>query len=81
MTLREQILKELRIQDSIMQKEIKDYESKMDAESFAMNSINGGPLAGTARSACQARLDKYRNEKNRLTNENQWVSEMLAKYK
>ena len=81
MTLKEQILEELREQDAIAQAAIKECDDQIRAESFAMSTVSGGALAGTARSACQARIDAAVSRQNRIKSGNAWVSEMLSKYR
>ena len=80
MTLKEKILSELREQDKIAKSEIEDLEATIRAEAFAMSTITGGALSGTARSACQSRMDAASSAKARVKAENAWVSEMLEKY-
>jgi hypothetical protein len=81
MTLREQLLSELRQQNEIAQQEIKDLESTISAEAFAMSTVTGGALAGAARSACQNRMQVASAKKDRVKQQNAWISEMLSKYK
>ena len=81
MTLREQILFELRQQNDEVQKEIKKLEADISAEAFAMSTVTGGALAGAARNACQNRMQAASAKKNRVEQQNAWISEMLSKYK
>lgn len=81
MTLREQLLSELRRQNEADQKEIKKIEEDISAEAFAMSTITGGLFAGTAKSACQSRMQAASAKKERAKKQNAWVSEMLSKYK
>lgn len=81
MTLREQILMELNEQNSIAQAEIKKCEDDISTQTFLMSTVNGGALAGAARSACEARKQAAADKKSRIATENVWVSEMLSKYK
>ena len=81
MTLREQLLSELRQQNDIAKAEIKKLEEDISAEAFAMSTVTGGPMAGAARSACQNRMQVASSKKDRIKRDNMWVSEMLSKYK
>ena len=81
MTLKEQLLSELRQQNEIAQKEIKKLEADISAEAFAMSTVTGGALAGAARSACQNRMQAASAKKERVKQQNAWVSEMLTKYR
>lgn len=45
MTLKEQLLSELRQQNEIAQKEIKKLEADISAEAFAMSTVTGGALS------------------------------------
>lgn len=80
MTLREQLLSELRQQNDVAQKEIKKLEADVSAEAFAMSTVTGGALAGAARSACQNRMQAASTKKERVKQQNAWISEMLSKY-
>ena len=81
MTLKEQLLSELRQQTEIAQKEIKKLEADISAEAFAMSTVTGGALAGAARSACQNRMQAASAKKERVKQQNAWISEMLTKYR
>lgn len=81
MTLKEQLLSELRQQNEIAQKEIKELEADISAEAFAMSTVTGGALAGAARRACQNRMQAASAKKERVKQQNAWVSEMLTKYR
>lgn len=81
MTLREQLLSELRQQNDVAQEEIKKLEADISAEAFAMSTVTGGALAGAARSACQNRMQAASAKKERVKQQNTWISEMLSKYK
>ena len=81
MSLKQQILQELKEQNDITQAEIKKCEDDISAEAFAMSTINGGALAGAAISACQSRMQAATSKKDRLKRENAWISEMLSKYR
>ena len=81
MTLKEQLLSELRQQNEIAQKEIKKLEADISAEAFAMSTVTGGALAGAARRACQNRMQAASAKKERVIQQNAWVSEMLTKYR
>lgn len=80
MTLKEQILDELRRQRDIHNEEIKKLNDSISTERFAMSTINGGALAGTARSACQSRIDMAQSQKNVFEAKNVWINDMLSKY-
>ena len=80
MTLKEQLLAELRQQNDAAQSEIKKLESDISAEAFAMSTVTGGAFAGAARSACQNRMQIARNKKTRIEQQNSWIREMLNKY-
>lgn len=80
-TLKEQLLSELRQQNEIAQKEIKKLEADISAEAFAMSTVTGGALAGAARRACQNRMQAASAKKERVKQQNAWVSEMLTKYR
>lgn len=80
MTLREQLLSELRQQNDVAQKEIKKLGADVSAEAFAMSTVTGGALAGAARSACQNRMQAASTKKERVKQQNAWISEMLSKY-
>ena len=79
MTLKEQLLSELRQQNEIAQEEIKKLEADISAEAFAMSTVTGGALAGAARSACQNRMQAASAKKERVKQQNAWISEMLTK--
>lgn len=81
MTLREQLLSELREQNEIAQGKIKDLEESIRAESFAMSTVTGGALSGVARSAGQSRIQAAASEQGRIEAKNAWIREMLSKYK
>lgn len=81
MTLKEQLLSELRQQNEIAQEEIKKLEADISAEAFAMSTVTGGALAGAARSACQNRMQAASVKKERVKQQNAWISEMLTKYR
>ena len=81
MTLREQLLSELQKQNEIAQEAIKEQEEIISAEAFARSTITGGPFSSTARSACDSRMQAASTQKNRLQQENAWISEMLSKYR
>ena len=81
MTLKEQLLSELRKQNEVAQAEIKKLEETIRAESFAMSTVTGGAFAGSARSACQNRIQAASSQKERIKRDNAWISEMLSKYK
>ncbi len=81
MTLREQLLSELKQRNEVAQAQIKELESKINLEAFSITTITGGALAGAARSACQRRMEAARREKDRVIQQNAWVSDMLSKYK
>lgn len=80
MTLKEQLISELRQQNEVAQAEINKLNETISAEAFAMSTITGGPLSGTARNACQSRMQAASAKKDRLERENSWISEMLSKY-
>ena len=80
MTLKEQLLSELREQNEVAQAEIKKLEADISAEAFAMSTVTGGALAGAARSACQNRMQAASAQKERVKQRNAWISEMLSKY-
>jgi len=80
MTLREQLLSELRMQNESAMKEIRELEEKIKTEAFMMSTVTGGALSGAARSACQNRMQEASNRKAAVTAQNSWISEMLAKY-
>ncbi len=81
MTLREQLLSELRQQNEAAQKEIKELNSTISGESFAMSTLNGGALASVASSACKNRMQAASEKKAQIELQNDWISEMLSKYK
>ncbi len=81
MTLKEQLLSELRQQNEIAQEEIKKLEADISAEAFAMSTVTGGALACAARSACQNRMQAASAKKERVKQQNAWISEMLTKYR
>ena len=81
MTLKEQLLSELRQQNEIAQEEIKKLEADISAEAFAMSTVTGGALAGAARSACQNRMQAASAKKERVKQQIAWISEMLTKYR
>lgn len=80
MTLKEQLLSELRQQNDAAQEEIKKLEAVISTEAFAMSTVTGGALAGAARSACQNRMQAASAKKERVKRQNAWISEMLSKY-
>ena len=81
MTLREQLLSELRKQNEVAKAAIKEQEDIISAEAFAKSTITGGPLSSTARSACDSRIQAASAKQNRLQQKNAWISEMLSKYR
>ena len=81
MTLREQLLSELQKQNEIAQAAIKEQEEIISAEACARSTITGGPFSSMARSACDSRMQAASTQKNRLQQENAWISEMLSKYR
>lgn len=81
MTLKEQLLSELRQQNEIAQEEIKKLEADISAEAFTMSTITGGAFAGSARSACQNRMQAASAKEERVKQQNAWISEMLSKYR
>jgi len=81
MTLREQLLSELRQQNEIAQEEIEKLEADIRNEVFAMSTVTGGPMAGAARSACQNRMQAASSKKDKIKRDNMWISEMLSKYR
>ena len=80
MTLREQVLSELRQQNEIAQKEIKELQESISTEIFAISTITGGPFANSARSACRNRMQIASAKKETVERQNAWISEMLSKY-
>lgn len=80
MTLREQLISELRQQNEIAQQEIKDLEETISGEAMLMSAITGGAFAGAARSACQNRMQVASAKKDSVKQKNAWISEMLSKY-
>lgn len=81
MTLREQLLLELRTQNELVQKEIKELEEQISFEAFAITTLNSGALAGVARSACESRKNAAITKRDRIKQQNSWISEMLSKYR
>lgn len=81
MTLKEQILSELQTQDEIAQAKIKELDENIRAETFAMSTVTGGAFAGTARNACQSRIQAATSKKNMIVQQNSWIREMLSKYR
>jgi len=80
MLLKQQILNELKEQNNIMQAEIQKCEEQIKVENFAMSTVTGGVLSGSARSACESRLQVANSKKRLLERENSWIKEMLEKY-
>lgn len=80
MTLREQLLSELHQQNDVAQEEIKKLEASISAEAFVKSTVTGGAFAGAARSACQNRMQAASAKKERVKQQNAWISEMLSKY-
>ena len=80
MTLKEQLLSELRQQNEMAQEEIKKLEEDINKEMFAMSTVTGGALAGAARSACENRMKAASAKKERVEQQNAWIREMLSKY-
>lgn len=81
MTLREQLISELSQQNEVAQEEIKKLEADISAEAFAMSTVTGGAFASAARSACQNRMQAASTKKERVKQQNAWISEMLSKYR
>ena len=75
------MLSELRQQNETAQEEIKKLEADISAEAFAMSTVTGGAFAGAARSACQNRMQAASAKKERVKQQNAWISEMLSKYR
>lgn len=80
MTLRDQLLSELRQQDDIAQAKIKKLEEDISGEAFLISTLQDGVFAGVARNACQKRMEAASAEKDRIKQQNSWISEMLSKY-
>lgn len=80
MSLKEQILLELKKKNSLALEEMKKCDEAIAFEKFKMSTINEGALAGTARKFCQSNIDSATRRKENIKNENAWVSEMLSKY-
>lgn len=80
MTLKEQLLSELRQQNEVAQEEIKKLEADISTEIFIMSTLTDGAFAGMARKACQNRKDIASFKKEQVQQDNAWVSEMLSKY-
>ena len=80
MTLREQILYELRQQNEIYQKEIKKLELEISSNALVSSSITGGLLAGAAVNSCENRIETAKAAKSVYTKQNAWINEMLSKY-
>ncbi len=80
MTLREQLLSELRQQNEIAQAKIKKLNDDISGEVFLLSTLQEGLLAGVARNTCQKRMQAASAEKDQIKQQNSWVSEMLSKY-
>ena len=80
MTLREQLLAELRQQNEIAQETIKRLKEQINSEAFARSTVNGGAFASAARDACDKRIQNATQAKNRIEQQNKWISEMLSLY-
>ncbi len=80
MTLKEQLLSELRMQNAVAQAEIEDLNATIRAETLAGNGITGGAFAGAARNAVQTRIQAAQNQKDRIKAQNAWIEDMLSKY-
>ena len=80
MTLREQLLWELRQQNETAQNVIKKLTSEQDTDALIM-SAERGVLAGVASNAHQNNINRAQNQKNAIQIQNAWVAEMLAQYK
>ncbi|MBD9248957.1 MAG: hypothetical protein EGQ60_09065 [Clostridiales bacterium] len=81
MTLKEQLLSELCKQNEIAQAEIKELESYISSEEFAMSTVTGGALSGTAINACKNRIQTALAEKEKINRKNAWIADMLSIYK
>lgn len=80
MTLKEQLISELRQQNEIAQNKIKELDEAISATAFAMSTITGGLGASSARNSCQNRMRTDSAQKERIKQQNAWISEMLSKY-
>lgn len=80
MTLRQQLLQELRTQDEEAQTAIAKLKEEIEAEYFMRSTITGGAFSTSARNACDNRAQIATNRKNALIAKNKWVSEMLSQY-
>ena len=80
MTLREQLLSELRRRNEIVQKKIKEIESQISSYTLFMSTITGGAFSGTAKRSCEYHKNELFEQKERVIQQNSWISEMLSKY-
>lgn len=81
MTLKEQLLSELRQQNEIDQEKIKKLEEDVRNVAYIKSTITGGLFATTARSSCERDMQAANAEKARVKQKNAWISEMLSNYK
>ena len=80
MTLRQQLLQELRAQGEEAKAAIAKPKEEIEAEYFMKSTITDGAFSTTARNSCDNRAQIAANRKNALVAKNKWVSEMLAQY-
>lgn len=77
MTLREQLLRELKDKNKEAQKSIKYQESVISSNTGGRGN---GILAAAADAACSDRIKEAHEVIDSIKRQNSWVSEMLTKY-
>lgn len=80
-SLKNTLLKELREEIQKGDARIKQLDKEIDADTFAISTIDGGAFAKSAENSCRNRIAKANMEKNAILRSNAWRREMLAKYK
>lgn len=80
MTLKEQILSELREKDRIYQAEISDLRDTIYFEEFFKSTLGDTILDSAAASACEHRQNEARKKIQKIEKYSQWISEMLSQY-
>ena len=78
--LRNQLIQELYDAVNKKKSQIKEYEETVNNEMFLKSTVQGGALAGMARSACDKRADTARRNADALRKSMEWQEEILKKY-
>ena len=80
-SLKEALIRELSEEIKKGDARIKQLDKEIDADTFAISTINGGAFAKSAENSCRNRIAKANMEKTAILKSNAWRREMLTKYK